>query len=351
MRAKEGDEDHLPLITTFSILDITPTTLLRSRPSKGMGASEQMAKNFERLNVNGGASPNMLAASGAAVGAIPTGLGSGIQGSFAVPGAIQSGQQQLQQQQQQQQQPQQVPSAIAANDDVGVGYPNLASFITFNPSLPVFQAQPSLKRIVHFAIDRAIREIISPVVERSVTIAGIATRELVVKDFALEPDEIKMRKAAHFMVQCLGGSLASVTSREPLRISMIQHLRTLLLQNGFTEQTIPEQAIYIIVSDNLDLACSIVEKTASEKAIAEVDESLASSFMNRRKHREVKEENEKYLCTHLLSHTHILFFPQRTGQPFYDMAVYAASRYPSTLPESLRLKVNGLSPHQVFSDV
>lgn len=94
---------------------------------------------------------------------------------------------------------------IPTTEEVGVGYPNLASFITFNPSLPIFQAQPSLKRIAHFAIDRAIREIIGPVVERSVTIAGIATRELVVKDFALEPDENKMRKAAHLMVQSLAG--------------------------------------------------------------------------------------------------------------------------------------------------
>lgn len=73
----------------------------------------------------------------------------------------------------------------------------------------------------------------------------------------------------------------------------------------------------------MDLACSVVEKTASEKAIAEIDEGLGSSFVNRRKHRE------------------------RTGQPFYDMAVYTSSRYPSTLPESLRLKPNGLSPHQL----
>lgn len=170
------------------------------------------------------------------------------------------------------------------------------------------------------------------------TIAGIATRELIVKDFALEPDENKMRKSAHLMVASLAGSLASVTSREPLRISMSQNIRTFLMQNGFSEvkfcfisknnflakqQTIPEQAIFIIVSDNLDLACSVVDKTAAEKSIIEIEEGLSSSFVNRKKHRE------------------------RTGNPYYDMAVYASSRYPSTLPESLRLKPNGLSSHQL----
>ena len=77
-------------------------------------------------------------------------------------------------------------------------------------------------------MDRAIREILSPVVERSVTIACITTREIVMKDFAMEPDEQKMRKAAHLMVQNLAGSLALVTCKEPLRVSMNNHLRSLL---------------------------------------------------------------------------------------------------------------------------
>ena len=88
--------------------------------------------------------------------------------------------------------------------------------------MALFTQQPHLRRLVPVAIDRAIREIISPVVERSVTIACITTvvhasnmdspppqqdgpnhlglwlirsvtiacittRELVVKDFAMEP--------------------------------------------------------------------------------------------------------------------------------------------------------------------
>jgi len=53
------------------------------------------------------------------------------------------------------------------------------------------------------------RKIITPVMERSATIASITTRELVLKDFAMEPDEQNMRKAAHAMVQ----SLAGISSR------------------------------------------------------------------------------------------------------------------------------------------
>ncbi|TPX41510.1 hypothetical protein SeLEV6574_g06049 [Synchytrium endobioticum] len=200
---------------------------------------------------------------------------------------------------------------------------NLAAELIINPNLPLFATQPGLKRFIHIAIERAIREIIVPVVERSVTIAAIATKELIIKDFALEPNEEKMRKAAHLMVQSLAGSLAAVTCREPLRLSMVANTKGLLLQNGFTEQTLPEQAIFVIVNDNMDLACSIIERTAAEKALPEVDEGLRESYIGRRKHRE------------------------RTGAPYYDMSVYAASRYPSTLPETLRLKAGGLTMQQL----
>lgn len=97
------------------------------------------------------------------------------------------------------------------------------------------------------------------------------------------------------MAQSLAGSLASVTSREPLRISIIQNLRSALLQNGFSEQNLPEQAIYIVVSENLEMVCSVIEKTASEKAIEEIDNLLRAAFQARKKHGEVK-SSLLFLC-------------------------------------------------------
>ena len=70
------------------------------------------------------------------------------------------------------------------------------------------------------------------------TIAGISTRELVAKDFALEQDEEKMRKAAHLMVQYLAGNLALVTCKEPLRSNMVTHVRHLLTEQVYTEASL-----------------------------------------------------------------------------------------------------------------
>ena len=74
-----------------------------------------------------------------------------------------------------------------------------------------------------------------PVVERSVTIAGISTRELVLKDFVAEQQEEKLRKAAQLMGQKLAGSLALVTCKEPLKSNLAVHIRSLLGEFGFAE--------------------------------------------------------------------------------------------------------------------
>lgn len=68
-------------------------------------------------------------------------------------------------------------TAAAPGDESGV-------YVTINPNLALFTANPRLKACVTMAVDRAINEIISPVVERSVHIACITTRELVCKVLA-----------------------------------------------------------------------------------------------------------------------------------------------------------------------
>jgi CCR4-NOT transcription complex subunit 1 len=59
--------------------------------------------------------------------------------------------------------------------------PNLAAYVVLNPKLATLGQQLQLSRIVPLAMERAIREIITPVVDRSVTIACMTTRELVMK--------------------------------------------------------------------------------------------------------------------------------------------------------------------------
>jgi len=197
----------------------------------------------------------------------------------------------------------------------------------------------TLKRNVPIAVDRAIREIIQPVVERSVTIACITTKEIVTKDFAMESDENKMMKAAQLMVANLAGSLALVTCREPLRASVSTHLRQLLIASatgGNNESTnaqlsdevqnVIDQCVSSCSQDNLELGCMLIEKAATEKAVRDMEEAISPALQARKKHRE------------------------QTGQPFYDMSIFSNSnqRYPASLPEPLLPKPGGLRNEQLL---
>jgi CCR4-NOT transcription complex subunit 1 len=203
--------------------------------------------------------------------------------------------------------------------------PNLAAFVNINASLEYFAHNPNQRRLVAIAVDRAIREIIQPVVERSVTIANVTTKMLVLKDFCSEPNEQLLRNGAHLMVSNLAGSLALVTCKEPLRISISNHLRT-LLASSVADQTALENIVQICANDNLELGCILIEKASTERAVRDVDESISSAIQIRRKHRE-------------------------TGQPFIDVIAAAAktslSKYPRELPEQLKPHVGGLLPQQL----
>lgn len=84
-----------------------------------------------------------------------------------------------------------------------------------------------VRKLVGMAVDNSIVEILPPVVDRSVTIALITTRELVLKDFAHDGDYERVIAAARLIVQNLAGSLALVTCREPLRMSLTTNLKKL----------------------------------------------------------------------------------------------------------------------------
>uniref|UniRef100_K3W9T3 CCR4-Not complex component Not1 C-terminal domain-containing protein n=1 Tax=Globisporangium ultimum (strain ATCC 200006 / CBS 805.95 / DAOM BR144) TaxID=431595 RepID=K3W9T3_GLOUD len=212
--------------------------------------------------------------------------------------------------------------AYALNSSVSEStvIPNLASYVAVNPDLPLHNV--NLRRLVPLAVDRAIREVISPVVERSVTIACITTREIILKDFATEVDDVKMRKAAHLMVASMSGSLALITAKEPLRNSIATHLRTLIPASAGDPQQI-EHVIQVCSNENTDLGCMLIEKASSEKAMRDIDEALGAAYASRRRYQQ-----------------------QLTGKPADGVHFFegTAHQYPTNLPDVFKPKAGGV-PH------
>ncbi|KAI3865837.1 hypothetical protein MKX03_035790, partial [Papaver bracteatum] len=202
--------------------------------------------------------------------------------------------------------------------------PNIGTDVIVNPKIAL-TLQMQFQRIVPMAMERAIKEIMSPVVQRSVTIAIQTTKELVLKDYAMESDESRICNAAHLMVASLAGSLAHVTCKEPLRVSISSHLRNLIQASSASSDF--EQAVQISTNDNLDLGCAVVEKAAIEKALQTIDGEIAGQLSVRRKQREA------------------------VGSTYFDATTYTQGPL-KFVPEALRPKPGrlSLSQQRVYED-
>uniref|UniRef100_A0A803TVR4 CCR4-NOT transcription complex subunit 1 n=1 Tax=Anolis carolinensis TaxID=28377 RepID=A0A803TVR4_ANOCA len=200
----------------------------------------------------------------------------------------------------------------------------LAPHITLNPTIPLFQTHPQLKQCVRQAIERAVQELVHPVVDRSIKIAMTTCEQIVRKDFALDSEESRMRVAAHHMMRNLTAGMAMITCREPLLMSIATNLKnsfaTALRAASPQQREMMEQAAAQLAQDNCELACCFIQKTAVEKAGPEMDKRLATEF-ELRKH--ARQEGRRYCDPVVLT--------------------YQAER----MPEQIRLKVGGVDPKQL----
>ncbi|XP_026220393.1 CCR4-NOT transcription complex subunit 1 isoform X9 [Anabas testudineus] len=200
----------------------------------------------------------------------------------------------------------------------------LAPHININVNIPLLQAHPQLKQCVRQSVERAVQELVHPVVERSIKIAMTTCEQIIRKDFALDSEESRMRVAAHHMMRNLTAGMAMITCREPLLMSIATNLK-----NSFAaalraptpqQREMMEEAAARIAQDNCELACCFIQKTAVEKAGPEMDKRLATEF-ELRKH--ARQEGRRYCDPVVLT--------------------YQAER----MPEQIRLKVGGVDPKQL----
>ncbi|XP_039684486.1 CCR4-NOT transcription complex subunit 1 isoform X2 [Medicago truncatula] len=203
---------------------------------------------------------------------------------------------------------------------------SIGTHVIINPKLSGSGLQIHFQRVVPIAMDRAIKDIVSSIVQRSVSIATQTTKELVLKDYAMESEEKRIKNAAHLMVASLAGSLAHVTCKEPLRTSISNQLRTALQNLGIANEIL-EPAVQLVTNDNLDLGCAVIEHAATDKAINTIDTEISQQLSLRKKHRE------------------------GMGSTFFDANLYPQGSM-GGVPEPLRPKPGqlSLSQQRVYED-
>lgn len=183
----------------------------------------------------------------------------------------------------------------------------------------IFATHSDLMRVFQMAMAKSVREVLLPAVDKATSIAVVTTMKIVLKDFATEADEIKLKAAAIGMVRHLSQSLARTTAAEPLKEVIISTTHSLApnlmgMQNSFVDE------LNTAMNDNLGLALAIIEKAAMDKATQDIGEQLMQPIAIRRYHRE-----------------------RRAGQPFLTQNT---NPYSLTLPEPLGLKSSGVTPQQ-----
>jgi CCR4-NOT transcription complex subunit 1 len=211
--------------------------------------------------------------------------------------------------------------------EIMASLPNLRDVLKYPPHSGPPQEQAVIEEVVSRAFEQAIQEIIAPVVERSITIASISTAQLIAKDYANNADPDQYQAAARQMVKSLAGSLALVTCKEPLRMSITNWIRR--PSEDIQESIMPEGAILMCVNDNLDTACSFVETAATDRAIPEIDHVIAPELEERRQ-----------------------FLAEGSGRAFVSSSANATQRWSQMLPEPYKQLLDGLSDAQraVYED-
>lgn len=71
----------------------------------------------------------------------------------------------------------------------------------------------------------SVQEIVGAVIERSIKIAITTAEHIIKKDFALDPDECRMRNATHHMVRNLTAAMAMITCRDYLATNITKSIK------------------------------------------------------------------------------------------------------------------------------
>lgn len=185
----------------------------------------------------------------------------------------------------------------------------------------VFVTHPDLKKLFQMALMKSILEVLTPVMDRTVSVSLVAAKTLILKDFSLELDEVKFRKAYINTIRHLSGALSLASCMDLLRESIQINTRQLLqsLMHYLDPEIIKQlpQAI----DDNISTATSVIQKLAMRRAASDMDEMMLPALALRRQ-----------------------FKATRPNQPFCDMQNF--SRYAISLPDPLGIQPGGISDKQ-----
>jgi hypothetical protein len=128
----------------------------------------------------------------------------------------------------------------------------------------------NMSKILSKALINAINQILFLVVERTVNISLITTRELTIKDFAFDSDAEKFKKAVMLSVKSLSGSLANVTCKDPLRQGLLSQIKELFIKNKL-ELILELVKVHACIGKIIEVGCLYIRDYVISKSVEKVE--------------------------------------------------------------------------------
>lgn len=152
----------------------------------------------------------------------------------------------------------------------------------FNIQSP--ENRENLFQIILSSLVFSINHILSTVVERTVNISLLTTKDIVIKDFAFEKDPKRFQKAAELSIKSLSGSLAIVTCKDPLKLGFLKAIKEKFSFEGIDFNN-DQNKINDVLNEIIDIGCFYIQNYVISKAIEKVnlDENIKSHIDKREK--------------------------------------------------------------------
>lgn len=106
--------------------------------------------------------------------------------------------------------------------------------IIINPQVPLDVTNATVREWIAQSFIQSISEACDSSIEYAARVSAITTRDIVLKDFVKEQDELKMRNAAHNMVQALAANLVLTSTNQFLEATVSKSLKRVLLALGLS---------------------------------------------------------------------------------------------------------------------
>uniref|UniRef100_A0A7E4VNN2 Non-specific serine/threonine protein kinase n=1 Tax=Panagrellus redivivus TaxID=6233 RepID=A0A7E4VNN2_PANRE len=147
------------------------------------------------------------------------------------------------------------------------------------PPMPIFTHYPLLASAFRTAFNTCVAENIHTISGKCIHVAASITSGIIKMDFATCTDHAQMRRSFIQMIRSMTLSIAMVRVRENLAKEVADFMRNwvdanVTGNNRYTFRGFFEEAISVVIHENIDLASRYVAKVACEQAVIDADAYL-----------------------------------------------------------------------------